>query len=134
MAWTYDPSGLDIPLNLLRLAIGDTNTNDQQLQDEELEKFLALAGSVDSAAILAARALQAHYARSVDKWVGDLKILASQRARAYGLLVERLEAGSGLRGIPSAGGIRVGEKEVLAEDTDMVSPSFRRGMFDHIEE
>lgn len=134
MAWTYNIALLSQPRNLLRLLIGDTNSADPQLQDEELDKFLADSDSVQRAAVKAARALQSRYARAVDKWVGDLKILASQRARAYQLLAEKLEGGSGLGGVPSAGGIRVSSKTTIEDDADLVGPSFRRGMFDNTEE
>lgn len=133
MAWTYDPSALDDPVNAVRLTIGDTNPSDQQLQDEEIQSLLDISGnSVESASAKAARALAAKYARSVDKWVGDLKILASQRQLHYLKLQETLEGRSALgNGVPSAGGIRISQKEAQEENDDLVQPFFRRGMHDN---
>lgn len=135
MPWTYNAGALDQPLNAVRLMIGDTNTSDQQLQDEEILSFIAASGgNVASAAASAAKALAFKYARSVDKWVGDLKILASQRHRAYSDLYDKLLAvaggGSASLAVPSAGGIRYSQKEAIREDSDLVRPSFRRGMHD----
>lgn len=132
MAWTYDSSALDVPLNAVRLLIGDTDSAAPQLQDEEIQTFIDTTDSSAAAAALAARALAAKYSRSVDKWVGDLKILASQRHRHYLLLVEKLESQGGVHGVPSAGGIRVSEKDAQSTNDDLVSPFFRRGMHDNL--
>ena len=134
MPWTYISSALDQPLYKVRLLIGDTNTNDQQLQDEEIASFLSESGDDPlAAAAKAAKALAFKYARNVDKWVGDLKILASQRHRAYLDLYEKLSSSSGgslTSAVPSAGGVWVAEKEAMRENTALVRPFFRRGLHD----
>jgi len=132
MAWTYDANALDEPLNAVRMLVGDTNTNEQLLQDEEIEAFIDITDSNVAAAAAAARALSAKYARSVDKWVGDLKILASQKQRQFLRLYEQLTLQASSHGVPSAGGIRVSQKEEHAANTDLVSPAFRIGMHDHL--
>ena len=134
--WTYEPELLDDPddgpLWRVRLRIGDTDAEKPQLQDEEIRNFLDEAsGSVSRAALIAAKHLVAKYARAVDKWVGDLKILASQRHRAYLQLVEELQPASGLFGVPSAGGIRISDKDSMEANDDLVVPSFRRGDMDN---
>lgn len=129
--WTYDPNDLTAPLNKVRLLVGDTNENDQQLQDEEITDFLTEAGSATGAAVLAVRALAAMYARQADKWVGDLKILASQKHRNYLDLEKSLVARYSAFGYPSAGGIRVSDKESITENDDLVKPSFRRNLHDY---
>lgn len=131
MGWTYDASALDQPLNAVRLEVGDTNSLRPELQDEEIAVFIANSTSTIGAAALAARALAAKYATSVDKWVGDLKILASQRHRAYLEIQARLEQQAFRHGVPSAGGIRVSQKAAQAANTDLVKPSFRVGMHDN---
>lgn len=135
MSWTYDAEDMTIPLNRVRLMVGDTNASDPQLSDEELQLFIDSSDTDRGAAVLAARALAAKYARSVDKWVGDLKILASQRHRAYQALVEELTpTGGSINGIPSAGGIRYSSKEEILADTDLVVPSFYRGVHDNVDD
>lgn len=134
MAWTYNEAELSIPLNAVRLLVGDTNRQDPQLSDEEIQAFIDATDSNVGAAAMAARALAAKYSRSVDKWVGDLKILASQRHRHYLALQEQLNLQGFSHGVPSAGGIRTSEKEQQAADSSLVSPAFRIGMHDNLEE
>lgn len=134
MAWTYNIE-LTEPKDKVRLMIGDTTNVDPQFQDEELEAMLAIYGNVTQTAVAAARALSARYSRQADKWVGDLKILASQRAKQYRELADMLETASvGTFGIPSAGGIRVSQKEAAEGDTDRVQPSFKSNMFEGVDE
>jgi hypothetical protein len=135
VSWTYDETLLATSeLFQVRLKLGDTDTSDQQFQDEEIQRFLTEAGSVDGAVQRAARALASKYSRNVDKWVGDLKILASQRARAYRELAESLTGTASTHRVPSAGGIYVSEKEDIAANEDLVAPSFIRDQFDNVEE
>lgn len=131
MGWSYDPEDQVTPLNRVRLRIGDTDADKPQLQDEEVQSFIDISDSETGAAVLCARALAARYARFVDKWVGDLKILASQRHRAYVDLQDQLVATGGRLGTPYAGGIRVAQKESIEEDDSLVYPNFRLGMHDN---
>jgi len=127
--WSYDPTGAT-SLDKLRLLIGDTDATDQLLQNEELTTLLSAAGSPTSAAATACRTLAARFARFADKWVGDLKILASQKARAYERLAEQYEARGAVYAVPSAGGVRTAEKQAQAANTELVQPSFRIGVHD----
>ena len=132
MAWTYDETALDVPRNQVRLKLGDTNKNDPQLQDEEIDQLLSESDSVNGATLLAARALAARYSRSVDKWVGDLKILASQRSRHYLELAKTLAGKASIHAVPSAGGVYVADKEAMEQDDSLVQPYFRRGQHDNL--
>ena len=91
MTWTYggDPSAST--LAEVRFLIGDTDTDDQQLQDEEINHLLSENnGEPYAAAVDAAEALVALYARDVSRAVGDLQVLAEARAAHYAGLAERL--------------------------------------------
>ena len=133
MSWTYSQSQLDEPRNQVRLKLGDTDSSDQQLQDEEIDQFLAETDSVEGATLAAARALAARYSRSVDKWVGDLKILGSQRSRHYLALVKALSGKASIHAVPSAGGVFQAEKEDMEQNNALVQPFFRRGQHDNLE-
>ena len=129
MPWSYDPT-ISTEKDRVRLLIGDTDTDDRQFLDEEINALISIYGSADAAAAAAARGLAAKYSRYADKWVGDLKILASQKAKAFTALAKTLtEAGFVSSGVPSAGGIRVSQKDTMKENTDRVEPAFTRGMF-----
>lgn len=132
MAWTYDAS-LPSSRDKVRLLIGDTATTDQQLQNGEVDFFVALRGDIYLAAADAARAIAARYARQADTSNLSLSISASQRAEAYGkLAVELAERSVSLGGADMfVGGASIAEKEARSEDADAVQPSFRIGQDDH---
>lgn len=132
MSWSYsgDPSSSD--RDAVRFLIGDTDTSDQQLSNEEITWLLTDAGSVHGAAIAAARALLAKFARLVDEAVGPYRISLSQRRDAYASLIADLEKRLALRvGTPIAGGISRARKQTVEEDSDRVVPAFTREQFDH---
>jgi hypothetical protein len=70
--WTYDINNLNKLTaegrkNLVRLLVGDTDTNDQQLQDEEINVFLSENNDNHaSAAYDVAMSIWAKYARLVN--------------------------------------------------------------------
>lgn len=133
MNFTYDPEDLSTDLAKVRLRIGDTNASQPQLSDEEINSYLASEGSVDGATRAALRALIGKYSRYTDKWVGDLKILASQRVRQYEALLEEVSTavGTAIYGVPTAGGIYVAEKEAQASNPALVQGAIRVGIHDY---
>jgi len=90
MTWSYD-SSLATDKDKVRFYIGDTDTNDQLLQDEEISFLLAEVSNVLLAAAHAAKAIAAKFSRQADKAIGDLRISLSQKARTYMTLAADLE-------------------------------------------
>lgn len=138
MSWTYTGEIVSTR-DQVRFLIGDTIASDPQLTDQEVEYLLTTYVTVGKAAIAACRTLAAKYARYSDKWVGDLKILASQRVKHYLDLAKELETspvGAATSGLcaPSAGGISVAAKQEQEADTDRVAPFFTRGRDDNTSE
>lgn len=136
MAFSYTPGGTD-SVSKVRLLIGDTaETTDTPalFQDEEIELLVTLEGTVDAAAAAAAKALAFRFAKEVDKWVGDLKILASQKAERFQKLYESLVANGSnlpLTAIPTAGGVYKAEKDAYEANTALVQPYLKRGIHDN---
>lgn len=135
MTWTYTSSSLgtsstNADLMAVRLTIGDTDTTDQQLQNEEIRYLLATYGGVTDASIHAAEALAAKYARQVDKKVGDLSISASAKVEHYTTIASSLRNSVSVAALPYAGGTSISRKETVAADSDRVSPSVWRGLHD----
>lgn len=135
--WTYsgDPAASD--LDAVRFLIGDTDSDDRQIGDEELLYLISTRSSVYSAAALACRTLAAKYARETDRQVGDLRISASSRQQHYHDLAKQLAVEAGEDGIspfallaPYAGGISRADRRAQVLDTDRVAPSFTIGMDD----
>lgn len=133
MSFTYDPT-LDTPLDQVRFRIGDTEPLDPQLQDEEINAILVLTNNaVPAACLVALDSLIARYARHVDKWVGDLKILAHQRYDQYSALRDKIAVGGGapaIAGIPTAGGVYIADKVAARANTSLVQGAFRIGLHD----
>ena len=130
MSWSYDiVSGTT--RDRVRLLIGDTLSTDQQFSDEELDWLITDNGNgLYRTAASACRTLAARYSRYADKWVGDLKILASQKSRNYLAMAEGFGTQASVQSwaIPTAGGVYVADKENAAADTSLVQPEFVRGM------
>ena len=138
MAWSYDEGNLNTDdtlgrLNAVRLLIGDTDTNDQQVQDEEIVFGLAQANNnVYSAGAWVCRTLAAKYSRNVDSEIsGALKESASQLQDHYNSLADNLEyQGSKLGGLGiAAGGIRVSTVDGIRANTNRVKPEFNKDQF-----
>ncbi len=132
MSWTYTNAPATVTLDALRLEIGDTNTADQQLSNEELNYLLTREGSHFGAAIAATRLLIAKFARLVDKSVGDLSLSYSQRLSSYSALLVSLTTQQALRVAgPIAGGLSKARKRGVELDADNVEPDFKRDAFEH---
>lgn len=137
MTWTYagapGTSSAATRRDAVRLAVGDTDTTQQQLTDEEIAYFLlGTSDDVLGAAIAGCRALSFKYARQVNLSENGLSDGGGDRYLHYKELLNVLlsqESSGGL--IVSAGGISVSDKEAAAEDTDLVQPIFSVGMNDN---
>jgi hypothetical protein len=138
MAWTYSNNpgtgSAATRRDAVRLTIGDTDTTDQQVSDEEVAFWLLGAGDdYIGASIEAARALAAKYTRQADTTHGKLSISASQRAKAYLALVDQLQSDRDVQGGAEffVGGLTISGKEALASDPDAIQPGFAIGMDDY---
>ncbi len=112
--------------------VGDTDSTDEQLQDEEIAYFLTTYTSVGTAAVHAARAIMAKISRQVTKAVGDLRISLSDRWKHYVELVDYLE-GLALFDDPYqiySGGLSIADATTDRADTDLSQPAFEVGMHD----
>lgn len=133
VAWTYD-GDLTSSLNQVRLLIGDVDTTDQQLQDEEITLFLGttgpfgFGGNLWLAAAACCDALAARYARQVDTKIGAFSAVLSERGRAYQSRARDLRRDATRRGgiLPYAGGLTIADKQTQEQDSGRVDPFFTR--------
>ena len=63
MSWTYSSTDLGGHLNWIRLRIGDIDTNDQQISDEEIQGCLDREPRREYAAAMVAEMIAAKYSR-----------------------------------------------------------------------
>jgi hypothetical protein len=129
-AWTYTGDPASSATAKVRFLSGDIDTTDQLLSDEEIAWLLTVW---PDPFIAAAQALEAIVAsgRLVDKKIGDLEIKASTRATSLLALAKNLRTRAGRGGLPYAGGLSISDKKVYRDDTDIPTPAFEEGQFDH---
>ena len=132
MSFSYNPA-LPTDKDKVRLFIGDTNSADVLLQDEEIAALLAMFGSVAIASVKACNSIAAKYARYADQETGDISVRYSQIAATYRELAQSLQDGlTGLSApMPYAGGISRSDKLTREQDTDRVAPAFTVTMDDN---
>jgi len=95
MPWTYghDPAASD--RDHVRFLVGDTEEADPLLDDREVDWALSSAGTVEGAAVQAARGLAAKFARmATSVTIGRTKRQYENRAAAFRSLADEIEAGS----------------------------------------
>lgn len=133
MTWTYNAADLSTDLAKVRRNIGDTNTNDQGLSDEEINSFLVDDGlSLDSATLRAAQALYAKWVRDVDRSNLGMSANRSQKLQHLMDLIDKyLAPRVRRRATPFLGGVSVSGKEDIESDEDYIQPGIKRGQFDN---
>ena len=133
MSFTYDPT-LATDRDKVRLFIGDTDSTQPLLQDQEIVSLLAMFGSVTIAAATACKNIAAKFARYADRNTGDISVKYSQIAETYRkLAVEIRESFSALSApMPYVGGISRVNKLARELDTDRVHPAFTVDMDDNV--
>lgn len=143
MTWTYSVSNFDTTTsegrrNSVRLLIGDTNTSDQQVQDEEIAFALTeKSNNVYYAAAWLCSVLASKYARYVDTQLdGALESKYSQIAQNYKqlsyMLTDQGKASSAGGGLGLyAGGISVTAIDAARQSADRPTPVIYEGQFDN---
>ena len=139
MTWTYggDPSAS--ALAAIRFLTGDTDTNDQLINDEEIAWTNNQVTGSDTATTALYEvsyrvmvAIASKFSRLADQSVGDLKVDMFQKAtnaREQAALLKQQALREGNTPTPYAGGISVSDKEIDEENSDIVQPYFSRGQF-----
>jgi len=144
MAWSYDPTDLNTTTasgrrNSVRLLVGDTDTSDQLVQNEEITFGLAQANdNIYYAAAWVCRTIAAKFSRMVDTTLdGALSAKYSTRAQQYQQLAAQVEAQgkktSGKALGVFGGGYSSSAMQVANEDPDRVKPAFGIDQFDNVE-
>jgi len=142
-SWSYDPTDLDTTtasgrLNTVRLLVGDTDTVDQQVQNEEITFSLSQNNdNIYYSGAWVARAIASKYSRLVStKLDGALEAEYSDLAKQYKTLADDLEYKGKTNGSGSfvgigvlAGGITKSGIENVRSDTNRIEGSFRRDRF-----
>jgi hypothetical protein len=139
MTWTYEGApGTTTSAtrrDAVRLLVGDTDTTDQQVTDEEIAFALSqTSDDIYNAGALMCRTIAGKYSRLVDTSIESVSSSYSQRAKQYSELAVRLvkegkRLGSVGLGVPVAGGMSISEMAGVEDDTDRVPSAFRVDQF-----
>lgn len=136
MPFTYDPAALtDEPLYEVRFIIGDTTQDKSLLDDEEIEYYLTkYDDAVMMTAVKCCETIAAKYAKFSKKRVSGIEVEIEDVYGKYMRLAKHLRANivatSGITGAPWAV-TRQSQKDAINEDSDLINPSFRRGMHEN---
>jgi hypothetical protein len=130
MTWTYggDPSANN--RDEVRFLIGDVDSTQPLLTDEEIAYAIAeLNSNYATAAFCIDRILSKGY--MADREVGDLKISGSQvAAHLKAVKKDLLQRDSGSR-VPFFGGMTEASRETYDLDTSLIQKTHWEGQFDH---
>lgn len=134
MTWTYTLSTLEtVQKDQVRLRVGDVDTTEQLVQDEEINLALSQRNSVIGASAMIAMIIAAKFSRLSDTSTGDTKYTFSQKAESYRKLAETLEAQDDQFGgaTPYASGTLVSDMAAAESNSDRVPNAFKVGMDDY---
>ena len=140
MSWTYDPALLGDTnntdrLHSIRLLIGDTESTDPQVEDEEILFALSQSGNnIYDAGFFLCRILAAKYARLVDtaldKGLSEKNDNLSKKYTQLSDTIKKLGVTmkAGIGGI-TGGGMKITAMNLANSDPDRLPPQFGTNQF-----
>lgn len=134
MSWTYSGRPEDNNVDAVRWHVGDTDSTQPLATNEEIEYALTQNPTVQKAAAIVCRAIAARFSTKASFSVGTVSKSCSDVSKAFSDRAKELDSDpNGIVAfvLPSFGGLKKSEKEVLDSDTDAVQPAFRKGMSDN---
>lgn len=135
MTWTYSGDPSSSPKDELRFLIGDTDMNDQLLQDEELDFILGKYPSTSRAQYAAIMSIASKCARLYRQETGRIKVWADAKYKHYMMLADQLkkDMAQGFSGTPYvfAGGISHTDMLKRNLDPDQVQTDVKTDMHDN---
>lgn len=139
MTWTYSGDPAANARDAVRFLVGDTDTNDQLVTDEEIAWTNNQVTGSDTAttdlytvAYRVMVTIASKFSRLADQTIGDMSVSMSQKADNARAQADQLRALAGrenLVPVPYAGGISVADKDVDRNNADRVDPFFTSGQF-----
>lgn len=115
---------------LIRMRLGDTDSEAVLLEDEEIEAVLSATSSLPVATLQCCRVLLGAIARDVDANGAGISTNRSQKTQHYRDLIAELEAEVRLGAGAYLGGTSIARERAIEADTDFKRPAFKRGMHD----
>ena len=142
MTWTYTGNPASSAKDAIRFLVGDTDTTDQLLSDEEIAWVNTEASgtptgttAIYDAAAQCALTIATKLGREADKSIGDLSVSLSQRAAAFRAAASDLKAMAARHTAvptPYAGGLTISDKDIDEENSDLFRGWFSSGQFENV--
>lgn len=130
--WLYTGEPNTRTIDAVRLLIGDTDSTDQLITDNEIQYFLTKHGSINRTASESCRAIAAKFARLMSRSIGGLSADFSAKYRQYMELADSLMSKEETEPVsPFASGWSRSAKEARELDADRESTISRKGIHDN---
>lgn len=130
MTWTYN-TALTATKDQVRFTIGDTDTNAQLVQDEEIAWAITQEATMWGAAARCCESISRNFLRKADVRIGrgGTTLTYTTAAKQYADMAKELRARANAMHSPWSGGLTQAEKDNLAGDASLVQPLFTKTMF-----
>lgn len=127
MSFSYDLSDLSTEFNRLRLEIGDVDSNDYFLDDEEIMYVQSEKTSFYRRAAACCELICIKIARNVKTKIGHFSEDSNEIYVRYKELAAKFQAVD----YPWSSSITISEKEGYEDDTSLVQPKMKKGIHDN---
>jgi hypothetical protein len=129
MTWTY-ASNFSLSRDKVRWLVGDTDTNDQLVTDEEIAFALTEDSNVYTVAASVCESIAMKVGARLTVNANGSKIDADEQYKHWMDRASSLREKAVSSGVASfAGGLSIAGKDAVEDDTDRVAPSFTRSLF-----
>lgn len=131
--WSYDPSDLATSeKDQIRIEIGDTDSNNWLLSDEEINYAITQERNFWAAAARCAEMAATYILRKADPKLGrSMQVVYSKAAEQYWNRARMLRCKAMGTVAPYVGGMEIADKDSIGEDSSLVAPSFTRTMMEN---
>jgi hypothetical protein len=127
--WTGDPSASTI--EKIRWEIHDIDSGTAKFQDAEIEYAYEIEGSILGAAARLCEVLQVRYSDASSRTMGPLRVDMSNMANLFANKAKDLRKKIMGKAQPYVGGYDVTKEETFEDDSNLIQPSFEKGMMDN---
>jgi len=133
MAWNYNPAELSTnEVYQIRLEVGDTDPNNQRLQDEEITQAISVERNFWCAAARCAEMISRVYYSKADVKLGrSMMVTYTKMADQYGKMAAKLRQKSLGTIVPWVGGMNLIDKAVYVELGAFVPSMFTKNMMEN---
>jgi len=135
MTWTYGHNPTASTRDGVRFLVGDTDEDEQLVQDEVIAWALTLhSDDINASAVDVARGIAAKFASEATKLqIGRVREEYTDRAAAFAARATEIETNSSVSAAgPVAPQISLSDRETAFEDTDRADTQFKLGQMDNL--